>query len=67
MTRSVALRAFCIFTILTVLAAVTGIASQVQIAEILFLIGGSLSAVMLFFALTVPTSHPVPVRVRQRR
>jgi hypothetical protein len=67
MTRSIALRAFCIFAVVTALAAITGAASQVEIAEILFLIGGSLSAVMLFFALTTPTQRLVPVRVRRRR
>jgi hypothetical protein len=67
MTRSIALRAFCLFTIVTALAALTGLASQVEIAEVLFLIGGSLSAVMLFFALTAPVHSPVPVRVRRRR
>ncbi|MPR11967.1 hypothetical protein [Microvirga tunisiensis] len=67
MTRSIALRAFCIFAVVTALAAITGAASQVEIAEILFLIGGSLSAVMLFFALTAPTRNLVPVRIRRRR
>jgi hypothetical protein len=67
MTRSIALRALCIFAVVTALAAITGAASQVEIAEILFLIGGSLSAVMLFFALTTPTHSLVPVRVRRRR
>src|SRR4051794_29812464 len=69
MTRSVALRAFCIFTVVTLLAAITGLASQVEIAEVLFLIGGSLSAVMLAFALATPapTRSLVPVRVRRRR
>jgi hypothetical protein len=67
MTRSIALRAFCIFAVVTALAAITGAASQVEIAEILFLIGGSLSAVMLFFSLTTPTHSLVPVRVRRRR
>jgi hypothetical protein len=67
MTRSVALRAFCIFAVVTALAAITGAASQVEIAEVLFLIGGSLSAVMLFFALATPSQSLVPVRVRRRR
>ena len=67
MTRSVALRAFCIFSVVTALAAITGAASQVEIAEVLFLIGGSLSAVMLLFVLTTPSHSPVPVRVRRRR
>jgi hypothetical protein len=67
MDRSIALRAFCIFTIVTTLAAITGLASQVEIAEVLFLIGGSLSALMLLLALATPAQSPVPVRVRRRR
>ncbi len=67
MDRSIALRAFCIFTIVTTLAAIMGLASQVEIAEVLFLIGGSLSAVMLLFALTTPAQSPVPVRARRKR
>ena len=66
MTRSVALRAFFMFSVLTLLAAVTGIASQAQAAEVLFMIGASLSAVMLFFAITVSGPAPIPVRVRRR-
>jgi uncharacterized membrane protein len=67
MDRSIALRAFCIFMIVTMLAVITGLASQVEIAEVLSLIGGSLSAVMLLFALATPAHSPVPVRVRRRR
>jgi hypothetical protein len=67
MTRSVALRAFILFTLLTLLAGVTGMASQAVIAEVVFLIGASLSAVLLFFALTVQAPAPIPVRVRRRR
>ncbi|WP_154661275.1 hypothetical protein [Microvirga lotononidis] len=67
MTRSVALRAFCIFAVVTALAAITGMASQVVIAEVLFLIAGSLSALMLFVAWTTPAPSLVPVRVRRRR
>ncbi len=67
MTRSVALRAFFIFMALTTLAAATGVASQAEIAEVLFLIGASLSAVLLFFALTIQAPEPVPVRIRRRR
>ena len=67
MTRSVALRAFCIFAFFTALAAITGVVSHVEIAEALFLIAGSLSAVMLFFAVaTTPSQSLVPVRVRRR-
>jgi hypothetical protein len=68
MTRSVAPRAFYIFAIVTALAAITGVASQVEIAEILFLIAGSLSADMLFLvSATTPAQSLVPVRVRRRR
>jgi len=67
MTRSVALRAFWIFAVLTTLSAITGAASQAEIAEVLFMIGGSLAAVMLFFAFSVPEQRLVPVRVRRRR
>jgi hypothetical protein len=67
MNRSVALRAFFIFTVVTAFAAITGAASQVEIAEVLFLIGGSLSAVMMLFVLMTPSQGPVPVRVRRRR
>jgi hypothetical protein len=67
MNRQVALRAFIMFTILTSLAAATGFASQTEIAEILFLIGGSLSILMLIFAMTAPIPTPVPIRIRKRR
>ena len=67
MNRSVALRAFLMFAVLTVLAAVTGFLSHVTIVDVLFLICGSLSAMMLFLALTVPKPFLVPVRVRRRR
>ena len=67
MNRPVALRASFIFTILASLAAITGVASQVEIAEVLFLIGGSLSLLMLFFAMTAPTRAPIAVRIHRRR
>ncbi|MCB5176399.1 hypothetical protein [Microvirga lenta] len=67
MNRPVALRAFFIFTIIAAFAAMTGLASNVEIAEVLFLIGGSLSALMLFFAMSASAPAPVPVRVRRRR
>jgi hypothetical protein len=67
MNRTVALRAFFIFTFLTSFAAVTGWASQVEIAEVLFLIGGSLSALMLLYAISTPAPAPIPIRVRPRR
>jgi hypothetical protein len=67
MTRSVALRAFCLFMVVTSLAAFIGMASQADIAEVLFLIGASLSVLMLFFAFTAPAPAPVPVRIRRHR
>jgi hypothetical protein len=67
MNRPVALRALFIFAVVAVFAAITGVASQAEIAEILFLIGSSLSAVMLLFVLMTPSHSPVPVRVRRRR
>ena len=67
MTRSVALRAFLFFTACAALFAVTGIASQVPVAEVLFLISASLCGIMLCIALATPAHAPVPVRVRRRR
>jgi hypothetical protein len=67
MNRSIAIRAFFIFTILTSLAATIGWASQVEIAEIVFLVGASLSALMLFFVWAAPAPAPIPVRIRNRR
>ncbi|MCB8820178.1 hypothetical protein [Microvirga rosea] len=67
MNRSIALRTFFMFALLTSFAAVIGWASQVEIAEILFLIGASLSALMLFFVWANPAPAPIPVRVRNRR
>ncbi len=67
MTRSVAFRTFLFFAACAVLFAVTGIVSQVPVAEVLFLISGSLAGVMLVLALSAPAYAPVPVRVRRRR
>ena len=67
MTRFVAFRAFLLFIVLAALSAVTGIASHVPVAEALFLISGSLGAIMLVFALATPAHALVPVRVRRRR
>ena len=67
MKRSVALRASVLFTLFAVVFAGIGIASHVAVAEALFLIAGSLCAVMLFFAAVTPVHEPVPVPVRVRR
>ena len=67
MNRSVAFRAGILFTILAALFAVTGLASHVEIAEVLFAISASLCLLMMAFALTRAVAVPVPVRVRRHR
>lgn len=69
MTRSVASRLVVLCVMFASLFAVTGLASQVPVAEVLFLISGSLCAVMLLFTLAPPSRAPapIPVRVRRRR
>ena len=65
MTRTIALRASALFVVLTILSAAVGLGSHAVIAEALFLISGSLCALMLFFAFATPDHAPVPVRVRR--
>ena len=67
MTRSVALRASVLFTLFAVVFAGIGLASHGPAAEALFLIAGSLCAVMQFFAAVTPAHEPVLVPVRARR
>lgn len=67
MTRPVALRASALFILFAVVFAAIGTNVHLPIAEALFLISGSLCAVMLFFALGTPAHAPVPVRVRRQR
>jgi hypothetical protein len=67
MDRSVAFRAGIFFTVLTALFGVTGVVAEVPVAEVLFLITGSLCAVMMLYAASVPSPAPVPVRIRRRR
>jgi hypothetical protein len=67
MTRFVAFRVFMIFMTFAALSAVTGLASQVPLAEVLFLVSAALGGLMLAFALATPVHAPVPVRVRRRR
>ena len=67
MTRSVALRASVLFTLFAAVFAGIGLASHTPFAEALFLIAGSLCAVLLFFAAATPAHEPVPVPVRVRR
>ena len=67
MTRPAALRASALFIALTIVFGAAGLGSHAVAAEALFLISGSLSAVMLFFALATPTPAAIPVRVRRDR
>jgi hypothetical protein len=67
MDRPVAVRAGIMFTIFAVLFAATGMASQVPVAEVLFLIAASLCVLMLAFAMMQLQGSPVPVRARRPR
>jgi hypothetical protein len=65
MTRSAALRAGTIFVLLALFFGATGINAYAPLAEALFLITGSLCALMLLFGLA-PRPAAVPVRVKRR-
>ena len=65
MTRTIALRASALFVVLTILFGALGLGSHAVVAEAIFLISGSLCALMLFFALATPNHAAVPVRVRR--
>lgn len=65
MTRPVALRASALFVLFAVVFAAIGTHIHAPVAEAMFLVSGSLCAVMLFFAFTTPVHAPVPVRVRR--
>jgi hypothetical protein len=67
MTRSAALRAGTIFVLLALFFGVIGVSSYSPVAEALFMIAGSLCALMLLFAFATPTHATVPARVRRRR
>jgi hypothetical protein len=67
MARSVALRAGTIFVLLALVFGAIGMSSYSPIAEAVFLIAGSLCALMLLFAAAIPARAPVPVRVRHSR
>ncbi len=67
MTRFVAFRAFMLFMTLAALSAATGLAAQVPLAEVLFLVSGALGGVMAVFAFATRVRAAVPVRVRTRR
>jgi hypothetical protein len=67
MTRPIALRASALFVVLTILFGAVGLGSHAVVAEAMFLITGSLLALMLFFALAMPHHATAPVRVRRMR
>ena len=65
MTRTAALRASALFIALTIVFAAVAIGSHAVVAEALFLISGSVSALMLFFAAATPAPAGVPARIRR--
>ena len=65
MTRTVAFRASALFIALTLLFGAVGLGSHAVVAEALFLISGSVCALMLFFAVASPAPAAVPVRIRR--
>ena len=65
MTRTIALRASALFVLLAILFGAVGLGSHAVAAEAMFLISGSLFALMLFFALATPDRAAMPVRVRR--
>jgi len=65
MTRTVALRASTIFVTLALLFGALAFSSQAAVASALFVITGSVCAVMLLFAAAPPQHALVPVRVRR--
>jgi hypothetical protein len=67
MTRSVAIRALTLFIIAATVFASIGIASHVPVAEALFVLCGSLGALMFVCAMSMPAHAPVLVRVRRHR
>jgi hypothetical protein len=67
MTRLVDLRSGAFFTLLALVFGALGAASHAQLAAALFVIAGSLCAVMLAFAYAAPDHVAVPVRARRPR
>ena len=65
MTRTIALRASALFIVFTILFGAVGLGSHALVAEAMFLISGSLCALMLFFSLATPDHAAAPVRVRR--
>ena len=67
MTRPAALRASALFIALSILFGMLGLGSHAAVAEAIFLISGSLCALMLLFAYATPAPTALPVRVRRDR
>ena len=65
MTRTAALRSSVLFVVLTIVFGAVGLSSHAVVAEAMFLISGSLVALMLFFAFATPDHAAVPARVRR--
>ena len=65
MTRVAALRSSAFFIALMILFGAVGLGSHAAAAEAMFLISGSLGALMALFALATPEHAAVPVRVRR--
>ena len=64
MTRTAAFRASALFVVLAMVFAAVGLGSHALAAQAMFLISGSLGALMLVFAVATPDHAAVPVRVR---
>ena len=67
MTRLAALRTSVILIFATLFFGTVGLAGHSPLAEAVFLITGSLGALMVFFGFAAPTAAPIPVRVRGPR
>ena len=67
MNRETAFRACIPFVVLSALAAITGLSAQAELAEAIFLIGASVSAVVLISGLATPAYRPIPIRARRLR
>jgi len=67
MNRDTAFRASIPFVVLSALAAITGLSAQAELAEVIFLIGLSVGAVVLMTGLVAPVYRPIPIRARRHR
>ncbi len=67
MTRVVALRAGAFFCFVAVVFGALGLGAQAAVAQALFMIAGSLAALMIAFAYAAPEPVAVPIRARRSR